>query len=133
MKIRVRNIIIILSLVAVTLPFILVTDLFPFMRFGMFAEPVKHTAQTESFILTYLTREGKEKVFDPQEIGIEPHFFFYLTRNYYYRKESTILFEKVERAAREKDIREWRLKKITTGTRPPYRQDTAIVARKPHE
>ena len=135
MKPTLKYKIIVIALLSVTLPFILVTDIFPLMRFGMFAEPVKRAVQTESFILTYLTSEGKEKIFHPEKIGIESHFFFYLTRNYYYRGEAEQLFEKVGKAPGldNINIKEWRLKKITTNIDSLVQTDTIIVAKKLHE
>src|SRR4051812_37152809 len=92
---KLRNYVIITMLVCITIPFILLTDLFPFLRFGMFAEPVNNEIQKEYFIVSYVDISKKEKVLDPRTIGIEPHFFFYLGRNYYYRKESDLFLKNV--------------------------------------
>jgi hypothetical protein len=79
----------------ITLPFIMVTDLFPFMRFGMFAEPVKYQVQQEYFEIVVTDRNQKATPLDPLSVGIEKHFFEYIARNYYYRGEGKLLLEKI--------------------------------------
>ena len=83
-------------LTLITLPFIMVTDLFPFMRFGMFAEPIRHEIQKEYFQIVVYPENNKEKNLNPQLIGIENHFYEYITRNYFYRGEGVLLLQKVE-------------------------------------
>src|SRR5436189_63115 len=112
---KLRNYVIITMLVCITIPFILLTDLFPFLRFGMFAEPVKTEIQKEYFEVSYLDDSNKEKKLDSKLIGIEPHFFYYLGRNYYYRKESGKFLKNIAQIFKKYDnnVSEWRLKKIT--------------------
>ncbi|MBT31175.1 MAG: hypothetical protein CMO01_16085 [Thalassobius sp.] len=70
------------------IPFILQKSIFPFYRFGMFAEPVVNQIQTEKFeVLIEYTKQKKE-VFNAQERGLYESIFSYLMRNYYYRKQT---------------------------------------------
>lgn len=85
-----KKIIYTLSLIGLIVPFVLITNLFPFVRFGMFAEPVRFDQQQESFIITF-----NERVIDGEKIGIDPNTFSYLIRNHVYRSEETILLQKL--------------------------------------
>lgn len=95
MSFRIKKTLIFLMLFLITLPFIMVTDLFPFMRFGMFAEPVKYQVQQEYFEIVVTDRNQKATPLDPLSVGIEKHFFEYIARNYYYRGEGKLLLEKI--------------------------------------
>jgi hypothetical protein len=94
-----------LFLLLLWLPFVLMTDLFPFMRFGMFAEPVKTTRQTEFFIIT-LKRGNTEKVIDPNTSGIPEQTLNYLARNSYYQQRADELLRTVAQSEKieAKDI-----------------------------
>jgi hypothetical protein len=92
------------------IPFVLLTDLFPFFRFGMFAEPLKSAIQTESFHVT-IVHDGREEIFDPQETGVNSTDFNYLCRNYFYRKEGEIFLRNLSTAFKKKGIREWTIKR----------------------
>ncbi|MEY3417867.1 MAG: hypothetical protein RL060_1979 [Bacteroidota bacterium] len=94
-----------LFLLLLWLPFVLMTDLFPFMRFGMFAEPVKTTRQTEFFIIT-LERGNTEKVIDPNTSGIPVQTLNYLARNSYYQQRADELLRTVAQSEKieAKDI-----------------------------
>ena len=94
------------------LPFVLMTDLFPFMRFGMFAEPVKTTRQTEFFIIT-LKRGNNEKVIDPITSGIPVQTLNYLARNSYYQQRADELLSTVAKSANIQANDTLRLKVIT--------------------
>jgi hypothetical protein len=93
------------------IPFILLTDLFPFFRFGMFAEPLKSSIQTEVFHVTVIHDDGMEEVFDPKEMSINSSDFNYLCRNYYYRKEGEIFLSKLSTVFKQKGIRAWTIKR----------------------
>ena len=90
---KLKYFIITITLVLIVLPFVLLTDIFPFLRFGMFAEPVRLETQKEKFVVTSLLN-GREKEFDPKEAGIGDNTFYYLARNYYYREEANGFLEK---------------------------------------
>ncbi len=77
------------------LPFVLITDIFPFLRFGMFVEPIKNEVQTEKFILYKIDKTGKKELFNQEEIGINPNTFYYLCRNYYYRNQMELFSDKI--------------------------------------
>lgn len=85
----VRNYIIVIFLLCCWTPFIFMTDLFPFMRMGMFAEPIKEDFQSERFELwIYEDFGGGEKhLYDPKLDGTDASVFHYLARNYYYRND----------------------------------------------
>ena len=127
---KIKNIVITGMLVLIALPFLLLTDIFPFMRFGMFAEPVKSPNQMEVFEVSFLDQSKKEIVLDPKSIGVEPHFFLYLSRNYYYRKEAGKFLDHISSISQNKNVSEWRLKKIILPLKEGAIGDTTIVAKK---
>ena len=90
-----KNIVTTILISGLLVPFILITDLFPFLRFGMFAEPIKKDIQTEKFILYSTDASGKKTIFNPKTIGINSNTFHYLCRNYYYRNESKLFADKL--------------------------------------
>jgi hypothetical protein len=93
-----KNIMTTILLSGLLVPFILITDIFPFLRFGMFAEPIKKNIQTEKFILYQTNTTGERSIFNPETIGINPNTFYYLCRNYYYRNESNLFADKLFKA-----------------------------------
>ena len=124
---KLKYFIITITLVLIVLPFILLTDIFPFLRFGMFAEPVRQETQKEKLVVTYLVNEN-EKEFDPKEAGIGDNTFYYLARNYYYRKEADSFLEKTSQLVPIKAT-EWRLKRIIFTNDNELRGDTVTVAK----
>jgi hypothetical protein len=129
---KLKNYVIITMLVCITIPFILITDIFPFLRFGMFAESVKTEVQKEYFEVSYLDASKNEKVLDSRLIGIEPHFFFYLGRNHYYRKEGELFLKNIAQIFKNynNDISELRLKRIIIPLDEDNKNaDTTIVTR----
>ncbi|WMJ74266.1 hypothetical protein RCC89_13975 [Cytophagaceae bacterium ABcell3] len=117
--------VLIIWLVLLLIPFILLTDLFPLMRFGMFAEPVVHTSQKEKLEI-FISENNGRKVFDSMNINLSPSAFFYLCRNYYYRDESALLLERVANLY-NKNNSTFYLYKITLADNPAQ-NDTLVVA-----
>ncbi len=77
----------VLLLFSFLLPFVLQKSLFPFYRYGMFAEPPKQNLTHETFeILVY--ENGQFRKFDPMAKGLYPSISEYLMRNYYYRNQA---------------------------------------------
>ncbi len=95
MKLNKKNSVTTILFIGLLIPFILITDIFPFVRFGMFAEPIKKALQTEKFILYSTNNAGERKVFDPELIGINTNTFHYLCRNYYYRNELALFSDRI--------------------------------------
>jgi hypothetical protein len=88
----------ILMVSGLLVPFILITDIFPFMRFGMFAEPIRQNNQIERFIIYQTDQFQQKTILDPEKIGINPNTFYYLCRNYIYRNEAKEFSEKIFRS-----------------------------------
>lgn len=129
MSSKIKNIIIAGMLFLVTLPFLLITDIFPFLRFGMFAEPVRTEKQMELFEVSYLDSSMNERTLNPEMVGIEPHFFLYIARNYYYRKETDKFLKNISRLSSDINASEWRMKKIILSKNKEQEADTTIVAK----
>jgi hypothetical protein len=108
-----KNIISTILLAGLLVPFILITDIFPFLRFGMFAEPIKSQMQTEKFILYCTNTKGEKIVFNPTSIGINSNTFHYLCRNYYYRNETKLFSKKIFLSSKE-PIQEIEIKRVTS-------------------
>jgi hypothetical protein len=113
MRDKLKNAITISITVLAMIPFVLLTDLFPFFRFGMFAEPLKSSIQTEYFQIAIIYNNDKEAIFDPQETGVNSIDFNYLCRNYFYRKEGEAFLRKLSGVYNKKGIREWTIKRTT--------------------
>ncbi len=84
-----------LTLIGLLFPFILQQTFYPFFRFGMFAEPVRRTIQSEQFFLASLHEDGKYNLNIAEATNIQKSNLDYLLRNYYYRKEADRFLEKL--------------------------------------
>ncbi|QHT67526.1 hypothetical protein GXP67_13265 [Rhodocytophaga rosea] len=123
----VKKIVIIGMLSAITVPFILLTDIYPFFRFGMFAEPVKEEIQMEQFAIRYTHHNQATYLLDPAEVGLSS--LAYLMRNYYYRQQSHIFLQRIHQLYTHKaNVKEWHLLRITGSLQQPAQTDTATVA-----
>ena len=74
------------------LPFLTITDFYPFMRFGMFAEPIKSNNQLEIFYLGF-KKADKVKIVKTDFLGLSEGQFNYLARDYYYKGKTSQLLE----------------------------------------
>ena len=109
------------------IPFVLLTDLYPFFRFGMFAEPVREAIQMEQFAIRYTSFNQRQHVLTPKQLGISS--LDYLLRNYYYRNQAIAFLENIHTIYPDNHIvSEWQFLRITS-PRQVYKPDTAIVAR----
>ncbi len=97
MKKTPRNWVIGISLTLLWLPFLFVTDFYPFLRFGMFAEPIYPSTPQEIFVL-YIQQNDTLKKYDTNLWGLDEGVFNYLARKYYYQKRLDILGEKLVKA-----------------------------------
>ncbi len=114
------------TLFLVILPFVLITDIFPFLRFGMFAEPVKKDRPAELFFVMYY-KDYQWKKFDPEEYELQDEAFQYLARNYYYRREGQSLLAKLHRS----DIIRgdyWRFYRVSFPPGFPEFRDTVLIS-----
>jgi hypothetical protein len=96
MKNRKRNIVLFLVWLGFALPFILQTDIYPFLRYAMFAEPVRHKIQEESFFLKFYDKGEAVVIFETEEIGLYKSTVDYLLRNHYYRNEADKFLQKIK-------------------------------------
>ena len=87
---------------AFAVPFVLQRTIFPFYRFGMFAEPLTSHTQLELF---WVEEGGKE--FDSEEIGLLHSNWNQLMRNYHYRNEGEKLLQQTAKAVNRTG--EWKL------------------------
>ncbi len=118
--------VILLLLLFMWAPFVMQTDLYPFFRFGMFAEPVKREVQTEIFALRITDVAGKQRMVEPQETGLGS--LTYLMRNYYYRQQADTLLRRIHRITRvSPTVTQWQLLRIVSEV-SEYKPDTAVVA-----
>jgi hypothetical protein len=69
-------------------PFVLMTDVYPFFRFGMFAEPLKPQQKTEMLQLWWKNAEGTPFLFQPAVIGLSENHWGYVLRHYFYTNKS---------------------------------------------
>jgi hypothetical protein len=126
MQDKLKNAVTVSITILALIPFVLLTDLFPFFRFGMFAEPVRSSIQTELFQIITINNQGKEEVFNPDKLGINSVDFNYLCRSYYYRNEGETLLRNISRAYYRKDLKEWMIQRTYSQN---GKKEAAIVAR----
>jgi len=126
MKIKLKNIIITGFIAALILPFILVTDLFPFARFGMFAEPVRATDTLQVFEPEYYKHHQWHHL-DGRDLHLASNSFMYLARNYYYRNQSGLFLSRLSEVLPDTSIHAWRLLQIQIPGNDPLQADTIIL------
>ncbi len=115
-----------LVLLVIWMPFVGQTDLYPLFRFGMFAEPIRQKIQTETFVLSVIETNGKQRWVDPAETGLGS--LEYLMRNYYYRHETDTLLRRIHRIAPQPvAVRAWQLVRIVSEV-SRYHPDTVVVS-----
>jgi hypothetical protein len=96
-------------------PFILVSDIYPFFRFGMFAEPIHQTVQTERFVICYYDLESKLKILPFETTGFEESHLLYILRSYYYRGNLEQFFSQIHQISKKSlQINRWALLRIET-------------------
>ncbi len=107
-----RNIIICSFLFLLCLPFLLMRSVYPFYRFGMFAElGAKSSVSAVQFIVVY-TAEMKETRFYPTMAGLNAGTFRYLKRNYYYRQEADKLLKVLQERFQDGEQFGWRFYRV---------------------
>ncbi len=79
---------IIISFILLCLPFIFMQDIFPFFRFGMFAEPVRYESQYEHFVVFFAKKGEKRQFFEPESILLSRSHWDLLWRNAYYQNQA---------------------------------------------
>ncbi|MCS6824269.1 MAG: hypothetical protein NZ529_08230 [Cytophagaceae bacterium] len=96
MKRKLRKIVSITFLSAVLLPFILVTDLYPFLRFGMFAEPLKYGY--EMFSIQIKEKHSQNWLsYNPEYHGLSKSLLDIIVRRYYYTKRIEEFCDEINR------------------------------------
>jgi hypothetical protein len=114
-----KNILIILFIIGgIILPFIFLKDVYPFHRFGMFAEPVKHQAQNEKFYIFYkiendTTFENTFIELKPQTIPLNSNAFEMQLRKHHYQKKHADFIKVFDEIIKNKtDLKEKPTKKL---------------------
>lgn len=77
------------------IPFILVSNFFPFFRYGMFAEAIRSPGQAERFVICTTGVNGEKYVVSPISIGLSEASFESIVRNYYYQNKLQQLFSQL--------------------------------------
>lgn len=77
----------VIILCGIILPFIFLKDSYPFHRFGMFAEPVKHQSQYEKFYIFYKKDTAINFIeLKPQDIPLNANAFEMQLRKHHYQQ-----------------------------------------------
>lgn len=76
------------------LPFVLITDMYPLLRFGMYAEPMRKNAKNEFFLLEFL-ENNQIKNFDTAELGFNQGHFQYIIRYFVYQDKKQQFFSQL--------------------------------------
>lgn len=86
----------------IIIPFVLISDFYPFFRFGMFSEPIQSNIQTEQFVIMIATNTTK-KIVNSDEVDLGEQHFQYLIRYAYYQNKLTLLFETIKKISEQKN------------------------------
>jgi hypothetical protein len=122
----VKKVVIVGMLAALWVPFVLLTDMYPFFRFGMFAEPVRASIQMEQFAVGYVAVDRRQQVLSPEQLGITS--LAYLMRNYYYRNQSLTFLKHIHAIYPERHVvKQWQLLRIASPA-GVFQPDTVVVA-----
>jgi hypothetical protein len=109
-------------------PFVLMTDLYPLFRYGMFAEPVKVSQTTEMLQLWWKDAQNVPQLFQAKHIGLSENHFGYVLRHYFYTHKTLQLFSQIHSTMlkkQHKNINLWQIKQLRIS---PTRTDTLVVA-----
>lgn len=126
-------------LLGMWLPFVFITDFYPFLRFGMFAEPVKPEQPREELQVWYGPLPALVR-FNGPEVGLQPSQLRALARKYHYAGQGGVFLRRLDSLyTSEMDISEvgqpgmgqpgrWQLRKVlAVGTRA----DTTLLLQWP--
>lgn len=125
---KVKKTVYILTLFFLLVPFVLITDIFPFLRFGMFAEPVDADRPMEIFYVMYKDINDGWTRFDPEQYQMQDETFQYLARNHYYRKEGKLLLEKLGESSDVIRGEHWKFFKVSFPPGFPEFKDTVLIS-----
>jgi hypothetical protein len=78
------------------IPFILITDFYPFFRFGMFAEPIKKEIQQEKLFIFLHYSSKDSTLFKSQDFGLDEYHFNYILRYSYYQNKMEVLAKEIK-------------------------------------
>ncbi|TAD98947.1 MAG: hypothetical protein EAZ97_10030 [Bacteroidetes bacterium] len=92
-------------------PFMLIRDVFPFFRFGMFAEAIKRNSQKEVFRISFFDGTNFEN-FEPNKIEMTNSVFQGICKNYHYRGQNKVLLQKFDQIAGDSTKNHWKFFKI---------------------
>lgn len=76
-------------------PFILIKTIYPFYRFGMFAEPVKTQTQKEVFEIFYWTQDSIKHSLKAKDIKMSEALLRSIVREYYYKNQKDIFLNEI--------------------------------------
>jgi hypothetical protein len=130
---RLSRIAILATLLAAGLPFVLQRNLYPFFRFGMFAEPVRRTVQQEYFWVEMWRGAAGWKPLPAEALPFGPSGWQQLCRNYHYRGQGESLLQRAQASAKaggreEASAPHWRLMRMIRPLEAGPAADTACVA-----
>jgi hypothetical protein len=122
-----KQYIIFLSMLWLLIPFVLLTDLFPLFRFGMFAEPIRNTTSTEQWAVYYQNATLNYELLRSEDIGISEGHFTYLLRYYVYQRKLQQLFRQLHQiVSKQKKIISWEIRHIRQN-KNFSRKDTFVI------
>jgi hypothetical protein len=120
-----------LMILGFLVPFVLITNFYPFYRFGMFAQPIGEPNQYEQFEIAFQLPPHQTLIpYYAPDYGMNYQNFEYLKRKYFYTDRVDFFLDQL-RTTVPKPTGQWVLYKIMAF---PDRKDTvAIITTQPHE
>lgn len=111
----------------ILLPFILVSNFYPFFRYGMFAEPVKAEKKLEKFIIYYTNTQNKKCTFSSENIGFNEGHFQYIIRNHYYNSKGLFLLKNLHKINANPNIKTWELYQTSESIHQTIAKDSTLL------
>lgn len=85
-----------MSLVLVTLPFVLVRNVYPLFRMGMFAEAnIPDSLSLDVYVPAKINQNNHITLLTEKDTGVPEHMMNYLARNYFFRSEGDLFLSQL--------------------------------------
>lgn len=111
---KIKNLIIIIVFLWFSLPFMLISNIYPLYRYGMFAEIPQKTLINKVLKITYLDKNKLRKTLNPSDIGFSKNTLSYILRSYYYKSKSKQLLSQIPtNYKKNKNIISWQILEIS--------------------
>ncbi len=119
-----KRTVIAMAFAGLLVPFVSFKDIYPFYRFGMFAEPAYGSDRKSEVFFARYQVNGTKLTLDPQTFGMPDSQWQALSRNYFYRGEGKMLLQNFQQL--QPETTHWELLQVSFRAGLPS-ADTVLV------